>query len=120
MNHKLPTTKDEFINEHRKMWTWIANETLRRKEKVEKYQYLSHNVTKVVYNDCWLCDYVYLTHKGHCEYCPLKWLDTDGNEVNWCWEPSNSLYQAWNKEENYQKAYELAYKIDNLQTTKEK
>ena len=32
-------TREEAINEHRKMWNWIADETLKQKRKVNENEY---------------------------------------------------------------------------------
>ena len=120
MNYKFPTTLEEYINEHRKMWTWIAEETLRQKKKVSKYDYLSkYNIYNILDGNCWMCEYAYKKTKGNCDNCPLQWLDIDGIEISYCCESPCSLFRAWIKEDDYQKAYELAYKIANLKVKKE-
>ena len=120
MNYKFPTTLEEYINEHRKMWTWIGDETLKRKEKVEKYEYLESIDVRVI-SDCWLCNYVYKNYKikGRCFHCPLQWVDTDGKEVYNCCDNPKNLYYEWCDEEDYRKSAELAYKIANLKEKEE-
>ena len=36
-------TKKEAVENHRKMWRWIAEKTLERKRKVWKYEYFKEN-----------------------------------------------------------------------------
>ena len=121
MSYKMPTTKEEFIHEHRKMWTWIAYETLRRQDKVSKEMYLNKIGVEGLYSDCWLCEYVYVAKNkviGNCKDCPLQWVDADGNkDDNYCGH-ANSLFQEWCDEEDYKKSFEIAYKIANLQPKK--
>lgn len=40
---KKQLTREQTIAEHRKMWNWIAEECLRRKEKVEKADYFIYS-----------------------------------------------------------------------------
>ena len=41
-------TKSEAIANHRKMWNWIADETMKRKCKVEKWDYFkAHGITDI-------------------------------------------------------------------------
>ncbi len=82
-------TKKLAILEHRKMWRWIADETLKRKIIVDKYDYFSSNVsrfTTLPENRCYACEFAIKRcidldadkfrdiFKCHfCRYCPIDW-----------------------------------------------
>ena len=62
-------TKEEAIRKHRKMWRWLAKNPGERKEDyLRKFEPEARLST-----DCYLCDYVYKNHKGHCRCCPVEW-----------------------------------------------
>ncbi len=64
----MTLTKKLAIKLHRKLWNWIADETIRRKEVVGKYDYPLFKRKKIYYS-CWCCEYA----KGDCMNCPIKW-----------------------------------------------
>lgn len=85
-------TRQQAIAEHRKMWNWIAEECLKRKEKVEKIDYFlenyieDFNVFKLYAGEnlpdnlCWCCDYANRQLFEHskfnrfsCGFCPILW-----------------------------------------------
>ena len=99
----------------------MAEETLKRKKKVSKYDYLSkYNIYNLLDGNCWMCEYVYKKTKGNCYNCPLQWLDVDGIEISYCCESPWSLFRAWLVEDDYEKSAELAYKIANLKEKEER
>ena len=80
-------TQDEYkkycIENHRKMWRWIAEESLKRKRCVSKREAILHfEWDENLKCECWCCEYVnknvnYNPTYGHCiNYCPIKF---DGN-----------------------------------------
>lgn len=102
------------INEHRKMWKWIARETVIRKEKVMKRDYvktLPYWKRKIIaqYDNCFVCASV----KKECKDCPLIWLDDNTNKKERC-RNKDSFYCKWFKEEDWVKAGLYAKMISNL------
>lgn len=66
----MTLTKEEAIRRHRMMWEWIANETLRRHECVDKKIAFNHfgwlyNINAL----CWCCEYC----NSYCDKCPIEW-----------------------------------------------
>lgn len=53
-------SKSEAIKKHRKIWNWIADETLKQKRKINKNEYfMAHKgVTDTLLCDCCCCEYV--------------------------------------------------------------
>jgi len=79
---EIKISRKEAIEEHRKMWNWIADETLKRKTCVHKHDYLNKFYPDLhLINDCFLCDYAgyissdyfSLNNTMNCEECPLDW-----------------------------------------------
>lgn len=65
-------TKQECIENHRKMWNWIADETEKRKDIVRKDEYFE--AMRIPYEwrplfECYACDFC----KTNCENCPIDW-----------------------------------------------
>lgn len=65
-------TKQECIENHRKMWNWIADETEKQERIVDKGDYF--NVMKIPYKsrplfECYACDFC----EADCEKCPIQW-----------------------------------------------
>ena len=82
-----PQYKKEAIENHRKMWNWIADETKKREAGVTKVDYLNENsiVPDNLPNQCYACEYA--TEYMHandiegarvCDYCPLAWPEGHG------------------------------------------
>ena len=98
---KFNSTKDQAIAEHRKMWRWIYDETVKQKRPVSKEEYLEKNNIFGLYSDCFLCEYSIDERNKNgmnfhiCDYCPLDWDSKAKNEckctrkVNF--EPKTSL-----------------------------
>ena len=112
-------TKKEAIKLHRKLWNWVADETLRLKRKVKKEEYFYRNHIDredIPKNKCYCCEYDEqkqdkCTNKS-CKYCPISW----GNRDNDCEKPS--YYSEWNYAIDYKEAAEYARKIANLSERK--
>lgn len=104
-------TLKEAIDGHRKLWSWLANETLERGRKVEKYKYfVKHEISypNVPFEQCYCCEYVAQNSlKGDCENCPLRW----GSVA--CYR-GRALFIKWKSEDNYIKAAKIAMQIANL------
>lgn len=106
-------TKQQAIEEHRKMWRWIAEETLKRKRTVEKIEYYYEYIkSEKLRNLCWCCEYDYqFKTKCYCEMCPI---DFGVNAEEFMCGEEGSDYLEWRNETDYTKCAELAIKIANL------
>ena len=100
-------TKKEAVENHRKMWLWIAEETLKRKKKMEKEDYFKEvrPGLKSVLNDCFCCQYVSNIGSNLCIKCPIIWDKT------YC---VDSRYCEWLFELDYNLAAKYANDIANL------
>lgn len=122
----MKLTKEQTIKEHRKMWNWIAKQY---KNGINadvydlKHEYLENKFPNqhIKYN-CFCCDYTYDDYSKHCENCPLKWIDSDGNLTNDCYHCGCLYYKikknsekCYENKENIKKCLELAKKIANLE-----
>lgn len=79
----MEITKESAISNCRKMWNWIAEETIKRKMIVEKIDYFEENNLKVPIIDlCYLCEYAIYKKidynwdiRSKCSFCPLKFTE---------------------------------------------
>ncbi|MEG1433244.1 hypothetical protein [Eubacterium sp.] len=108
----MKLTKSEAVRRHRKMWNWIADETERRKFKVEKCDYFKNFVSKdIPFFGCYCCEYLYNLVNCKClDGCPIDWGNYFGGQKP-CLE---SLYGLWELEYDWKKSANLARKIANL------
>lgn len=111
-------TFDEAIENHRKMWNWVADETEKRQRIVEKRDYFKENeITEDVFERCFCCEYGGQRAKRYegtakCYYCPINWLYDD------C-EDEKSYYMLWYHCEDWRKTANYARKIANLPVREE-
>lgn len=89
-------TKKDAVENHRKMWRWIAEKTLERKRKVKKVEYFNEvkpSLKYSIYNDCFCCEYAFFSMgTTGCDKCPIKWNNTmcmDSYFVRWLDEFEN-------------------------------
>ena len=106
-------TRAQIIREHRKMWNWIADETLKKKRKVDKDEYFEKYKKKYrnqPRNDCFLCEYNIVMQNSDCDSCLINW-DSAGNR-----NCMNTLYGEWVRinYDCYKYAAEVAREIANL------
>lgn len=79
-------TREEAICRHRLMWNWIADETEKTGEPIDKSDAFKHFGWDEyeVRSSCWCCEWVYskwkwnldfdrVGYKLACSYCPLDW-----------------------------------------------
>jgi hypothetical protein len=110
-------TKQEAIENHRKMWKWIAGETLIRKYKVLKEEYFrEHNIPvyEIPLNECYCCEHAKLIKQpwiSQCEYCPIVWIK---NISFYKCLYVNSPYYLWADTRDYVRASKLARQIAEL------
>ncbi len=106
----MKLTREQAIEEHRKMWNWITDETLKRKHCVSKEDYFKEHAEyrKIPRNECWCCEY---DNEHCCKFCPIDW----GNEVS-CMELV-SCYMKWYEcliSDDYEQAVEYARIVSEL------
>lgn len=99
-------TKKEAVENHRKMWRWIAEETLKRQRKVFKDEYLSL-VYEDIINDCFCCEYVSQFTDECCSICPITW---PGGRCS----GYNGLYTKFTYAGTLEQRAELAHTISEL------
>lgn len=108
----MKLTRDKAIEEFRKMWNWIADETERCGEKMWPEDYL-HEFGFDWVQDDFLCEYKRQNKTcACCGNCPIS-FNEDGGPAKDC-EDAGSPYDAWYWEEDWKKAAELARRIANL------
>lgn len=121
----------KYLEMHRKMWNWIADETERTHKYVDKFDAFEHfRWSNMVHARCWACQY----RRWKIKYSPISKHDDCAKDciVNWglsrntgkelgCTtnEPLEySLYDCWNAlvscDENWKAAAEIAREIANL------
>lgn len=93
-NGDIMLSKEEAINEHRKMWNWIADKAKEKKD-ITKLDYIKDELgIGINYlcdkdeeiklkGNCFLCEYAYersreeikkgKEEEPYCKYCPLDW-----------------------------------------------
>lgn len=133
-------TKNEAIQNHRKMWNWIAEQTKARKKPVDKKEYISECDPEVrhITSTCWLCEYAE-HHKqlrpgvrnGHaCNACPLRWpnekiiTELTNETTTLCFGTDGldnpetvGLYGRWyyaTLHNDWERCYDLAKQIENM------
>ncbi len=111
-------TKEQAIANNRKMWRWIAEETLKQERKVEELEYFkAHGIRglNMPFGECYCCEYAF--DKGYidCSRCPIDWGGKYSRCTNrdFCGD-DKGLYSLWRDEEDYIKAAELAKQIAEL------
>ena len=70
----MELTRKQTIEEHRKMWNWLAENP-----DMDKSDYLALNSLKRPTNECFLCHYSRQNNGEHCgDNCIIDWGDTGG------------------------------------------
>lgn len=118
---KIVLTKQQAIDEHQKMWNWIADQyKAGRTEDVLslKEEFCFKNGIVYLINYCFCCDYASDDCIPKCEKCPIVWCYFIGR---FCCESRYSLYKkifdltkVRCSISNTKKAEKLARKIANL------
>ena len=96
----MQLTKEQTIQEHRKMWNWIADQyKKRRRANVGnlKDMYLYEKNMGGIYGHCFLCNYAgnnessYGNYAFNCDQCLLQWpVPEDSNiEDGYCVDKYN-------------------------------
>ena len=124
----MELTKKQAIEEHRKMWNWIAKQ-IKTQPLEERFSTPCYNWVnlisdlkryylydfKEVENNCFCCEYAFNTSgydQRMCDFCPLVWSGIG------CCDASGEYLRLISlngySDENKENAYELALKIANL------
>lgn len=107
----MKLTREQAIEEHRKMWNLIADEILREKRKLNisdlKYKYCVKNGFKNINADCFLCEYT----NYNCNRRPIDWKND--SKMFMC-EKNQGLWIKCRDAENWQEQAALARQIANL------
>lgn len=130
----MELTKKQAIEEHRKMWTWIAD-AIKNKEDysavVSRYGWQSliadlkrHYLLnykgqkyKDIHTYCFCCEYsdnARNDDNNFCRYCPVIWSGSTGYCCGEYGEYIELISLNGYSDENRRKAYILALKIANL------
>ena len=91
-------SRRKALQEHRKMWNWIADEIERTGLPVGKYEYLKDSPYRTnLTADCFLCEYTRDTYGGKCNNCPVIWYKNDdkfkASVYTPCIEPKSPYYK---------------------------
>ena len=126
----MELTREQAIAEHRKMWNWIADETERLGNVVDKDDYFSRTeaITRIPTAECFCCAYgeQFVDDKikhiqQRCAHCPLVWDSHIDKAMCLCKEEytdNNGLFGLWVDACTYghvEKSVKLARQIANLQ-----
>lgn len=134
----MKLTKKQAIEEHRKMWNWIAD-AIKNKEDwsvvvescydwsslimdLKRHYLLNYKCQKHkdIRTYCFCCEYAYNTSncayysKHSCRYCPVIWSGSTGDCCDEYGEYTELVSLHGYSDENRRKAYILALKIANL------
>lgn len=105
-------TREEAIENHRKMWNWIADETEKRKKAVFTEDYfIEHNLNSC-FLYCYCCHYnKYINRSPNCETCPVEW----GGETGICTDKDSPYFRfSLTHYYDYKNAAKYAREIANL------
>lgn len=127
----MELTKKQAIEEHRKMWNWIANAIKNKQDwsvvescynwsslivDLKRHYLLNYEGQK--YKDirayCFCCEYNSCYDDGLCRYCPVIWSGSNGGCCDEYGEYEELVSLHGYSDENRRKAYILALKIANL------
>ena len=120
----LELTKEQAIEEHRKMWRWIAEETEKRQWIVDKDDYIKQYFPdKHIYNNCFCCAYGDEQDKhgdfrsGMCTYCPIEWKSKSNHFMCVRKEfvsDNKGLFRLWADTADWKESAKIAKQIAEL------
>ena len=104
-------TKQEAIENHRKLWNWIADEIEMTQQDKEKGDYFEDwSWADIPANECFCCEYVRITDPRYdCRCCPISW----GEDEPRC-SGRNVLYSLWHCTSDLDKRVKYARQIAEL------
>ena len=94
----MKLTKQQAIEEHRKMWNWIADQYAKYEGRLVnnsdgqltgvrlKAKYFAINNLPIIDNACFCCEY----DADSCEGCPVQWTDYNDRPLPTCSEISRN------------------------------
>ena len=133
----MELTKEQAIEEHRKMWNWIAD-AIKNKEDwsvvescynwsslivgLKRHYLLNYEGQKYkdIHAYCFCCEYADNTRNDaycnidNCRYCPVIWSGSTRGCCDEYGEYIELVSLHGYSDENKEKAYKLALKIANL------
>lgn len=121
----MAITFEEAIENHRKMWNWIADETEKRKVCVEKYDYIKELNIPSPINYCFCCKYT--EDNGvfeettdtpiDCRLCPVDWGEEPTRQYDYQCADDGTLYDLWGDcldDGDWEQAAKYAREIANI------
>lgn len=118
----MKVKKWEAIRNHRKMWLWIARETIKRNNAVDKWDYfIEHREMSIPCARCYCCEYdSQFTGENDCERCPVLWgIDSCGDKLQCVGGTVYNEWRAMQFNNEVVKAAFCSYKISQLPVNKE-
>lgn len=106
----MELTKSEAVERHHQLWSWIAEETLKKKRCVTKAEAFIYFGWPRVYASCWCCEYTKLHGRRSCDACPIDWSPSG---VTHCYRLFNDWLSAVSYMD-YRKAANAAKQIAEL------
>lgn len=110
-------TREQSINEFRRMWAWIALETYGCRMKMHKEDYMETFDYENIACECFLCEYATNQRENEyeddCKYCPIAFTNGYGKEVE-CAE-DGTAFTNWAESLTWQDAAKYAWEIANLE-----
>lgn len=96
------------IDNHRKLWYWLCRATIKKRKKVDKYEFFNYLFLSNVTHHCYLCEYKHRTGIL-CSECLLDW------EKKSC-TTEKAYYEKWRTadEKNWIESAYYAWKIARL------
>lgn len=125
----MKLTFDDAIENYRKMWNWIADETEKRKRIITKHIYFKENDIKECNHLCFCCqytvdngEYAKMVTVRDCRSCPIDWKITPYKADEYQCFKHNTPYDWWIEAydlDDWQLAAKYARQIANLPEKRE-
>lgn len=116
----MKLTLDEAMKKHKELWSWIADETEKRKQIVSKSDFFDeHSNYEIPHYCCYLCDFTFLDkpHRGYdnakCSLCPVNWGSKKCTDIG-------TLFYNYRKAENYIEHARIAREISEMEIDPER
>lgn len=114
----MELTREQAIEEHRKMWNWIADKIERFERVVSISEYKRMYCYSFGMNDilssCFMCEYT----NAICRKCPLDWGNKEGVYAKcldkYMFGDGMGIYELCKNAETWQEQAKLARQIANL------
>lgn len=99
----MQLTKEQAVQEHRKMWNWIANQYEHKTDILEQYYsiesikeyYITQYFPKEkIECDCFCCEYD-RRYGSFCNACPIEW--SSKLNLNKCFDKSSTELNLYGK-----------------------